>query len=463
MLRGVLRRCDTNDARVSMLRATIAVNSGDVSGAIALLRRSINRAGPSVRPYLVDLLVPLLLTRAEYDEATVVLEPFESVPPVLVSPLLALRAVLSASRGNSKVSRRLAAEAISRADEGEDEAVRARVLQRASMAAYWLEDFSEAENLSLEAARLYEGQLSFHHAAVAYSVLYSISHMWLRNAERARFYADRIRAAARAGEDLSWERYGLVAALEVAVESGDELHAREILSIFASAPLPQQYSERFSITIAGALVDGWDGRFEQAKSSLISMHGPAQVLPSRRALCGALLALFACAEGNLTQARQGARLAIARTAWPPPNESMPERWNRRLARIVAAATCCIIGDVTRGKRALSAVFDPGGVIAPVMSANGIDEEQVADLDRGYARLISVVARAVALRKPLCALTEAEVLVLRQLPHGITLAAIASELGKSAETVKKQTKAAYSKLGVRNRTQAINRAKELGIL
>jgi hypothetical protein len=60
----------------------------------------------------------------------------------------------------------------------------------------------------------------------------------------------------------------------------------------------------------------------------------------------------------------------------------------------------------------------------------MDETQVAEFDRGYVRLINVVAEAADRRKPLCALTEAELTVLRQLPHGSTLAIIASELGKS---------------------------------
>jgi ATP/maltotriose-dependent transcriptional regulator MalT len=457
------RICSERDARIAMMRATANVIRGDVSGAIAVLNRAMKCSESTVNPYLIDLLVPLLLTRAQYDQAELVLNRAGDGVPDLVPPLLALRAVLSASRGDRQASRSLAMEAMARADEGDDEVLRARVLQRTSVVAYWLNDFAEAENRSLEAARLYESLFSFHHAAVAYSVLYSIAHLWLRNAARAQFYAERILANGRASRDASWERFGLVASLEIASESGDEPQVRSIQNVLELAPMHQQYFERFSIAQAETLALGWAGRFEQARSVLTGLRDTTHDFPTRMALCDALLGLLACADSDFVRARRLVRSAITRTGWPVRREPLPERYLGRTARIVAAASCIIMGDRTRGRRALSAAFDPSGAFARHLSPDGIDEERVAELDRGYARLINVVARAVSRNEPVCALTAAELLVLRQLPYGSTLATIASELGKSTETVKKQVKGVYVKLGVRNRTQAIRRASELGIL
>jgi LuxR family maltose regulon positive regulatory protein len=61
------------------------------------------------------------------------------------------------------------------------------------------------------------------------------------------------------------------------------------------------------------------------------------------------------------------------------------------------------------------------------------------------------------------LTERECQVLRLISAGLSNQEIAQELYVSINTIKTHTRNAYSKLNVRNRTQAVNRAKELGIL
>ena len=53
-------------------------------------------------------------------------------------------------------------------------------------------------------------------------------------------------------------------------------------------------------------------------------------------------------------------------------------------------------------------------------------------------------------------------VLRVLPSGSTIASIASSFGKSQKTVQAQLTSIYTKLEAKNRAQAIERARELGI-
>jgi two-component system secretion system response regulator SalR len=60
------------------------------------------------------------------------------------------------------------------------------------------------------------------------------------------------------------------------------------------------------------------------------------------------------------------------------------------------------------------------------------------------------------------LTPAEIDVLRALPDGITLDAIAKTMGKSRKTIERQVGSIYAKLEVGNRAQAVQRAHELGI-
>ncbi|MEA3375272.1 MAG: LuxR C-terminal-related transcriptional regulator [Chloroflexota bacterium] len=61
------------------------------------------------------------------------------------------------------------------------------------------------------------------------------------------------------------------------------------------------------------------------------------------------------------------------------------------------------------------------------------------------------------------LTERELEVLEELSRGLTNPEIAERLMVSLNTVKTHTRNIYGKLGVRNRTEAVVRAQELGLL
>ncbi|MCJ7701824.1 MAG: response regulator transcription factor, partial [Anaerolineales bacterium] len=61
------------------------------------------------------------------------------------------------------------------------------------------------------------------------------------------------------------------------------------------------------------------------------------------------------------------------------------------------------------------------------------------------------------------LSERELEVLQLIAEGLTNQEIASRLYISLNTVKAHTRTIYSKLGVNNRTQAVARARSLGIL
>jgi len=82
--------------------------------------------------------------------------------------------------------------------------------------------------------------------------------------------------------------------------------------------------------------------------------------------------------------------------------------------------------------------------------------------RGYARFLNQACRSANLARPSHGLTDAEMEILQALPAGMTLATIASSLGKSRKTVERQVGSIYAKLQVANRAQAIQRARELGI-
>jgi LuxR family maltose regulon positive regulatory protein len=61
------------------------------------------------------------------------------------------------------------------------------------------------------------------------------------------------------------------------------------------------------------------------------------------------------------------------------------------------------------------------------------------------------------------LTDRELEVLQELAKGLTNPEIAERLMVSLNTIKTHTKNIYAKLEVRNRTEAVMRAQELGLL
>jgi LuxR family maltose regulon positive regulatory protein len=61
------------------------------------------------------------------------------------------------------------------------------------------------------------------------------------------------------------------------------------------------------------------------------------------------------------------------------------------------------------------------------------------------------------------LSDREIEVLQLLAKGLTNQAVADRLVLSIHTIKAHTRSIYSKLAVNNRTQAVDRARTLGII
>jgi len=79
------------------------------------------------------------------------------------------------------------------------------------------------------------------------------------------------------------------------------------------------------------------------------------------------------------------------------------------------------------------------------------------------RLLTAFGQTLSTDKPIEALTERELDVLRLLSEGLTNVAIAKELVIAQSTVKTHINHIYAKLGVTQRTQAVARARELDLL
>lgn len=445
------------------LRAMKAVTSADIPGGIALLKRAVAHSDGKLRQYLLELLVPLLLSTHQMSDAQEALEAADDTAPELAPAFAALRAVVAARQGNDTASSWYARDALETGRGVDNPMIVGRVLSRTATAAFYREDFGEAQDRALEAARWYEGLESHRNAAIAYSVLYVIAHAWLDDQDVARLYARRMTMNAHVAEDASLENWGVLAQLDIAAEAGDVRRVASLRGRLSGNPLNEQYyRERFAYTISDVLSQGWARRFDSARISLTALRNSEGLSLPERALCDSLLAIVALSTWHTDLARRLARRTISETSERSGKEPLFEARRRRTARILAAAVCIVLGDTVRGRRALSRSVDPEQLFASIIDATGIDEKRTPPLMLGYAKMLNEAVRSAEHARPSHGLTEAELEILKALPAGLTLATIASSLGKSKKTVERQVGNIYAKLHVANRTQAVERARDLGI-
>lgn len=445
------------------LRSIKSVVEGDLPGGLALLQRAVPHCEGRTREYLLDFLIPMLYNTRRLDEAQEALDSIAGSAPELASAFLAAQATVAACRGDDTTSARCALLALEHGREVDNPIIVGRMVHRIAMAAFYREDFDEAQDRALEAARLFERVERHRSAAICYVILYSISHDWADDVDLARFYARRTTMSAHLAEDAGLEHFGVLLQFELAAESGDVRRLESIRGRLLANPLNEQYyNERFFSTVAEVLARGWDGRFEAARVALVALRNSESLTLSERSLCDALLAVVALAMSHVELARRIVRRTISQTAEPSGHETFVDARGRRIARILVAAVAIAIGDTIRGRRALSRFVDPEQRFAPIIDANGMDEEQVPPGIRGYAKFLNAACKAANEARPAHSLTEAELEVLKALPAGMTLATIALSLGKSRKTVERQVGAIYAKLHVANRAQAIQRARDLGL-
>ncbi|HEX3469419.1 MAG TPA: LuxR C-terminal-related transcriptional regulator, partial [Candidatus Elarobacter sp.] len=429
----------------------------------ALLQRAVSHCQGRVREYLLDLLVPLLFNTNRLTEAQEALESSDGSAPELAPAFAASRALIAARQADDKGSARLAVEALEGGRALDNQMIVGRIIQRTALAAFYREDFEEAQDRALEAARLFERLEQHRSAAVAYTILSVISQDLMGDADLARFYARRTTMSAHLAEDAGMENWGILTQLDIAAESGDVRRVESIRGRLLANPMNEQYyRERFSYTISEVLVHGWSGRFEAARVALVALRNTENLTLPERSLCDALLAVVALSTWHTDLARRVARRTISQTVERAANEPLVDARRRRVARILAAAVCIAVGDTVRGRRALSRFVDPEQRFAGIIDANGINEEQTPTIMRGFVTFLNTAIRAGNATRPSHSLTEAEMEVLQALPAGLTLATIALSLGKSRKTVERQVGNIYAKLHVANRAQAIQRARDLGL-
>jgi LuxR family transcriptional regulator, maltose regulon positive regulatory protein len=147
------------------------------------------------------------------------------------------------------------------------------------------------------------------------------------------------------------------------------------------------------------------------------------------------------------------------------------------ALLLKASADDALGDTGASSRALERALDLAeldGLLLPFL-LHPVPEllERHSRLRSTHASLISEIQNLLAGHAPTArpveteplreALSESELRVLRYLPTNLRGPEIASELFVSQNTIRSHLRNVYAKLGVHSRTEAVNRARELGLL
>ena len=156
--------------------------------------------------------------------------------------------------------------------------------------------------------------------------------------------------------------------------------------------------------------------------------------------------------------------------------ALSERWARVEALLLDATARDRLGDRRAAEESLEAALglaEPEGLVLPFMlwptrellerhpkhrTAHGTLISTILDTLAGHAA--PQRGTAAPLRDQL---SDAELRVLRYLPSNLTAAEIASELVVSANTVRTHMRHIYAKLDAHTRSEAVARARELGLV
>jgi DNA-binding CsgD family transcriptional regulator/tetratricopeptide (TPR) repeat protein len=457
MKKALVGRRNRASAGRLLLEAVLAQYAAEMDRSTAFFAKALRVTSEDDRAYIVDLYVPMLLMRRDFDKAAEVLQSASIVPQELRPLIAALGTLLRAMQDDSS---NLAPE-----DEltSFSDLQRARVLQRLATASYYVREHGRAIEQSQRAARLFDRVGSHRSAVAALSVAYNVQHVVLGDVEAALSTARKMTLTAEKARDRSIRIGSLVAEYEIMAEFGDSAAVARLKKTIHRAALPTMYQERFPRAVADALPHAWNGDFAAFKANAVVMR----TLPGGRSVASVASAFESLADaalGDVNSARKHSRSAIALAALPAHDEAPYEVRYRRIARALAAATCILIGDSIRGQRAMRAkVFSGDADAAAIVSlAEGGDWKTTPRRIRGYARIVAVV-RDVVLARSYCVLTPTEIDVLRILAEGRSAVEVALELHRSVHTIRAHTRNIIEKLEVSGRGAAISQARKAGLI
>jgi DNA-binding CsgD family transcriptional regulator len=419
---------------------------------------------PVERARLADWIVPEYVTSGEPEIAARILSDVPATAdPETAARLASLHAEVRAMQGEDPEPQ---VNAALKLVPQIAEAAAALVRHRVGLAYFFARQTQKAEEHSLCALWLSDTAGLRRLAAHTASVLYGVHYYLTGDLEAASYYAELTTVeAASAGHD-KLRRQFLIAQFDLAVMFADWDRARSMHELLRREKWYDAYVATAAVREGTALLHAHAGDFAGMRGATDSIlesaiHSADYALG--RALAAAALAGLGSDEDALREARRALSLSQASTN----SELAYLTIRRRLAAIVAAYICILLGDVHRGSRALQSRMKWPGAIGALARALA-DLGRIGTIDvgdpnlhsvKGYAELANTV-KAARLRRlertpdPVRMLTQTELVLLRSTASGKTNGEIARERGVTRNAVERRLMSAYDKLGVRSRTEAL---------
>jgi DNA-binding CsgD family transcriptional regulator len=424
---------------------------------------------PHERAVLADAIVPEYVSIGDAARAAEVIDSIPDVDdPDLAARLTALRAIVEAMHGNDP--EKILVDVVSKKSLAS--ATSAVVQHRAGLAYFYARRPHAAENHALQALWFADADGQRRLAARAASVLYAVHYHLTGDMKAARYYAEVAAVEATAAGEAVIRRLFLIAQLDLAVCFGEWDRARSLLELLRRDKWYDTYSGGQAAQVGLIMILGHSGDFATMKGAVDSFLEAARS-KADYSLAYALSALALAGSGIDDEAARLARRAISMSREGGVPENAGDSIRRRLASVIGAFVCILVGDVHRGTRALEARTKlPGGsgALARALFAS-IRGHQVEMADpmlqnvRGLVELLTGVKRVRLDRvqripERARALTHTELTLLRATATGKTNGEIAKERGVTRNAVERRLMSAYEKLGVRNRTEAIAKLAEI---
>ncbi|HZX68389.1 MAG TPA: LuxR C-terminal-related transcriptional regulator [Candidatus Elarobacter sp.] len=462
-LKKLLAQTDRTSTAGLLLAATVWQCEGDVLRAESALRRAAEGASVDDRPYVVDFLAPLLISRGLFSRAGALIATMDA--PHLEIERSALQAVIDAASGALRLSSERAAAIRVALRDVDDDVRRLRIRQRLAFAAYYRADVAQALDEAAEGIRLASLLGADRFACTLHTVAYATHHTSTGDVEATWQHATELTRKAVLGGDASYRAVGRAAVYELAAERGDDAIVERARRNLHAEPLPEQYRERFARGVADTLRLAWAGDFTTCRNVLTVLKDTTGRTDGERALCRAFLALTSLVLGDDDLARRMSRQAISISARPDQRVAAHELRYRRLARALAAVAGELVGDIVRGRRAAEARFLQADADITLLVKLPPDAHlsEVPVTVRGYARFIAAVRERIRARPSNDPLTAMEVSILRLVSVGRNAPQIAVLLDRSPHTVRTHLRNIGSKLDAHGRLEAVSRARQLGLL
>lgn len=465
-----------NHPVVAALRGVLSYADGNTGNAEALYSYAYARElPPSMRVETGRRLATAYVNRGEGAAAVAILGALladESIPERDRIELRSSYAGALATAARPPEARAAIAQVLGELHAVTPEA-RARILQRLGFTAYYLGDLEGAASFARDAGQLADSLHMWYYAALAQSVLYSVTSLTESDSSIALGHARLTFEAGEKAGDSGLAAFGLRGEYVLHAYRGDELAFETAELRLGRFHDVRTFRSSFPARNARALADAMRGKVRRAISTL-SVIDARELSGAERALRESTLALFYfLADGS----EESSALLKSPLLLEATGDFVSRRYVN-LARVTRGMALWCHDRTAQARRIFR--FDEAAIpendrvlltcITDLCSTPrhlvpaAVVRDTLARLQAygwgGYGRLVEMI---LAKLEPATLLTPAEIKTLRAFQNGANTMQVAGNLGKSPHTIEAQLKSAYKKIGCVSRAEALVYARSRGWL